>query len=303
MTNPSLKGVLVLWVRWFIGRFRANRKLFRRWWRSKPILDFLYWRLLRRRLGRECRELLKGKSFASAPTDVRRALALLRPQPIAQSLIRVGSGSDGGYLLPESAKNITALFSPGVGYEASFEAHFASRGVRCFLIDPTVDAAPVNIPNLEFHKLRLGTSSGSGSVSLEDWVSQYFGQSGANLGLQMDIEGGEYDVLASVRTETLSRFSFMIIEFHSLHRLIDANFRDRFEEIMEKVGKHHVIVHAHANNALPPVRWKNVKLWPLVEIVAVGKDLVTVREGRAKIPHPLDSKNIPIRRDWPFRVP
>ena len=42
--------------------------------------------------------------------------------------------------------------------------------------------------------------------------------------LQMDIEGGEYDVLTFESTATLGRFAAMIIEFHCLERIFEPNF-------------------------------------------------------------------------------
>ena len=66
--------------------------------------------------------------------------------------------------------------------------------------------------------------------------------------LQMDIEGAEYDVLTFESAESLNRFSFMIIEFHSLNKMFDRYFLQMITSVFEKIYRNFSICHVHPNN-------------------------------------------------------
>lgn len=233
---------------------------------------------------------------------VHDLLKRLRPKEITEELQRIGGASDGGYLLPLRATEVDAVFSPGVGYEAGFEAWFASRHVPCFLADASVEQAPLDFKEFSFVKKFIGNTTNATTLEVNSWIETNAPESSKKLGLQIDIEGGEYEVLPAIKARNVARFSFMIIEFHNLHRIVGQTFASTLAEILDLIDKTHVIVHTHANNSSPPIRWKSLKLFPTVEVVAVQKELVTVTGHDAQLPHPLDKKNVRFRKDWPFRA-
>lgn len=283
-----------------IAAFRAQRLGFRRWWRGKPAFDFFYRRTLQKRYMDEVR---KFSSHAEHVTERRFAHDLIkrfRPKEISEKLQRIGGVSDGGYLLPQGAAEVDAVFSPGVGFEAGFEAWFASQNVPCFLADASVDRAPLDSENFHFIKKFVGAAEGDDTVEINAWLESNVTTSSSKLGLQMDIEGAEYEVLPAITKDNFTRFCFIITEFHSLHRVVDQAFANKLAEILDLVDKTHVIVHTHANNSTPPITWDGLRLFPTLEIVAVRKDLVTETGRYSEIPHPLDEKNLPFRKDWSF---
>ena len=55
------------------------------------------------------------------------------------NLIRIGSNSDGGYLVPNILDNISYCFSPGVGKLTKFEDHLLKYKIKSFLADGQVN--------------------------------------------------------------------------------------------------------------------------------------------------------------------
>jgi hypothetical protein len=216
--------------------------------------------------------------------------------------LRFGSDSDGGYLLTEDASRVSALFSPGVGLEAGFEEIFARRGIDCFLADASVDGPPLTHDRIHFLKKYLGEKNNDSTIRLDSWIDECVGPARTELGMQMDIEGAEYAVLGGLSEENLPRFRFLIIEFHDLNKLVNHEFLTSLDGIIDVLSKTHLIVHTHANNATPPIKWENLTIFPTLEIVALRKDIVSGTEKPAEIPNSLDRKNLAHRRDWAFKV-
>ena len=70
----------------------------------------------------------------------------------------------------------------------------------------------------------MGSHSRENFITLSEWIAQNNLESDSNLLLQMDIEGGEYDVLIYEDTNTLASFSAMVVEFHNLQKLFEHDF-------------------------------------------------------------------------------
>lgn len=288
--------------RFVLGSLRIARQRFRRWWRGKKSLDFLYWRLLRRRRFAATRSFAMKSLRLSTLEEIRNVASRFLPSQIYEPLIRIGSDSDGGYLLTQEASQISALFSPGVGLEAGFEEFFARKGIDCFLADASVMGPPMAHEKIHFLRKHLGMQDDDLTISLSSWISGCVGPTQTELGLQMDIEGGEYEVLSGFDRKNLSRFRFLVIEFHELNKLVDHGFLSCVDKILDEVLASHLIVHTHANNATPPIRWSLLRIFPTLEIVAIRSDLVSPTGKIANLPNPLDRKNLGHRRDWPFRA-
>ena len=61
--------------------------------------------------------------------DIRSLMASLHPLSYDKELIRLGSGRDGGYLVPDDLAGIAACFSPGVADSSSLEFYCADLGM------------------------------------------------------------------------------------------------------------------------------------------------------------------------------
>jgi len=68
--------------------------------------------------------LLKNNIYVSKTTPYSNLvsfLTLLKPMQTNYELIRIGSDTDGGYLIPNDLKGIDTCFSPGVSTTSDFE--------------------------------------------------------------------------------------------------------------------------------------------------------------------------------------
>ena len=214
---------------------------------------------------------------------------------IFSELIRIGGQSDGGYLLPNNLKDISYCYSPGVSNTANFEKELSDKyNIKSFMVDGSVDKAPISDPNFQFLSKYLGTFSNNKFITLSDWLKQTSEDNEKGKILQMDIEGGEYDVLIYEDGKTLSSFSTIIIEFHFLHQLFKDNFLKMVTSIFEKIYKYFSICHVHPNNCCGLAELDGIKVPRVMEITFIRNDYIDKSSSNKKVvlPNKLDRKNI-----------
>ncbi len=228
-------------------------------------------------------------------SQLRHLIKKLSPQKTNYPLIRVGGAGDGGYLLPDDLGGITACFSPGVGETSSFEHDMVGRGVPCFLADASVEKEPAPHPLIHFEKKFLGLDNDNKYTTLENWVARHAKTTDNQLLLQMDIEGGEYDVLLQTPSDILKRFRIMVMEFHGLSFLFTFLGVKLFIGLMEKLLKDFIVVHAHPNNCQPPLTIEDLSVVPVMEFTFLRRDRVAGQTLSPVLafPHPLDKDNVP----------
>jgi len=224
---------------------------------------------------------------ASSDSDILALLSRLRPQ--ATPLIRVGSrDADGGYLLPDDLEGISAMISPGVSDECSFDLDIAERGIPVFMADASVDGPPERHKLFNFSKKFLDTFSSPSTVTLNDFCKQ---APEGDLLLQMDIESAEYRVLSSASEELVNRFRIMAIEFHWLDSLFTPFGLREIGAVFDRLLRTHNVVHIHPNNCRPPVGHAAVQIPCIMEFTFLRKDR-TLGGGQVQLPHPLDRDNV-----------
>lgn len=140
----------------------------------------------------------------------------LRPYTTDTPLIRVGDFGDGGYLVPDDFRGIAACYSPGVSQQASFEMDVAKRGIPSFMADASVENPPLQVPGAQFVRKFLGDKDAGEFMTLASWVAETDPDPKADLLLQMDIEGAEYETLGAAPRDLLRRFRIIVIELHNL---------------------------------------------------------------------------------------
>lgn len=195
----------------------------------------------------------EGKIFTerlSTPDQILEAISLLRPVGTQHDLIRLGSEGDGGYLVPDDLEGITACFSPGVFDNASFELDMATRyQVPCHMADYSVDRAPLENDLFDFEKKFVGTTVSDEFMDFTQWVADKTRDNPTgDLLLQIDIEGGEWDVLINADEVLLKRFRTIVIELHGLNRLFARGFLSLYRSIFAKLTQNHHVLHIHPNN-------------------------------------------------------
>lgn len=233
-------------------------------------------------------------------SDLAAFLSRFREKYISCELIRIGGEGDGGYLHPNNLEEVSYCYSPGVSYTANFEKELSERyNIKSFMADASVSEAPILDDNFEFIRKFLGAYTKDEFITLSDWISTTTDKSKENKILQMDIEGGEYDVLIYEDAQTLASFSTMIIEFHSLKNLFERDFLKMFWSIFEKIFKHFSICHVHPNNCCGIVSLDGMQVPRVIEVTFLRNDLLDkfVTHERVQLPHNLDRKNVEENED------
>ena len=231
----------------------------------------------------------------NSKVELHEFLEQFRSNYISCDLIRIGGEGDGGYLIPNVFDKISYCFSPGVDYTANFEKELSEKfGIKSFMADASVEKAPLADKNFDVIPKFLGAHSRKNFITLSDWISQNNLESCTNLLLQMDIEGGEYDVLIYENSQTLASFSAMVIEFHNLQKLFTNDFLKMVSAIFEKIYKNFSICHVHPNNYCGIASLDGIEVPRVIEVTFIRNDLVDEFNNgdRVALPHPLDSKNV-----------
>jgi hypothetical protein len=237
---------------------------------------------------------LKHDLFVASQTraeELAPMIRKLRPLDCGIDLIRVGASADGGYLVPDDLKGIEYCFSPGVNTIAEFENQLADRGITSFLADYSVDAPPVEREQFVFDKKFLGASDRDEFFTLSTWKDKYLKGYKADLLLQMDIEGFEYEVILGAPDSLLNQFRIMIIEFHALDKLFDSFTSKIFGSCFEKLLQNFHVVHIHPNNCGEVVCSGEFQIPKTMEFTFLNKRRVHECSSRLTFPHPLDADN------------
>lgn len=232
--------------------------------------------------------------------DVRRVACLLQPVRSPRPLVRIGADTDGGYLMPDDFDGVEACFSPGVAESAHFELALANKGIKSFMADYSISEVPIEHHLFNFEKLFLGTSTDRKKfIRLDDWIADKFVGSG-DLVLQMDIEGAEWPILADVTTQVLRKFRIIVIEIHNLNTILTNHYGlQSAEAIFMKIRSEFSPVHIHPNNAGGELSYKGFQIPKILEITFLRNDrfLRSVEAQKVQVPHPLDVKNVPSKKD------
>jgi hypothetical protein len=228
---------------------------------------------------------------------VRRLISRLRPVTTDKGLIRLGGDGDGGYVIPDDLDGVVACFSPGVGAVATFEAALVARGVHCYLADASVSGPPITDAMVHFDKKFLGVIDDDTTITLDTWVKLRAPADG-DLILQMDIEAAEWVVLLNVSEAVLKRFRIIVVELHSLERLIDRMGFELMFATLERLLQQFYVIHSHPNNVARPFKALGVTIPRLLEMTFLRRDRAQVTGCADQFPNALDRKNVPERADF-----
>jgi hypothetical protein len=240
---------------------------------------------------RHARAFMLGKGFWTERTvplaDVEAALGLMRPVDASIPLRRLGGAVGGGYLVPDDLDGIAACISPGTYTECHFDAALADLGIPVFIADARVDGPPAPHPLFHFTRRSFDTYADDMRVTFDGFCAAVAPAEG-DLILDMDIEGAEYRVLASVSDALLSRFRIMTIEFHHLGNLHTPLGLEEIGAVFRRLSRTHAIVHVHPNNAVPPVECGGIAIPPVMEFTFLRRDRARFTPAAGPYPHPLD---------------
>jgi hypothetical protein len=226
-----------------------------------------------------------------ADAEILALIQRLRPRSCAAPLIRIGGNADGGYLIPDDLEGIEYCFSPGVNRTADFENELANRGIRSFLADYSVEQPPLSRPEFVFDRKFIAARNDEVFMTLGDWKQKYLPDYHGDLLLQMDIEGGEYEVFLNATMELLSRFRIIVVELHSLERLFDRFAFSIIKSCFDKLLSCFYVVHAHPNNCRGMIMHHGIGIPDVMEMTLYNRRRGQPGSYRSDYPHALDVDN------------
>jgi len=162
--------------------------------------------------------------------------------------IRLGSNSDGGYVIAVLDGDYDCYISAGIGGEESFSRDFINKynisKKDSYGFDGTIEDYPYTYTDkIQFNRKNINFYTDDYNSNLSELIDKY-----NNIFLKIDIEGGEYPWLLQINESSLSKFKQIVIEFHGItDDGWNCNGRDKIT-CLEKLSKTHYIVHAHGNN-------------------------------------------------------
>lgn len=195
--------------------------------------------------------------------------------PTNWDFVRIGGGTDGGYVLPAALDDIGWCLSAGVDDLWKFEDELHTTwGVPSFMIDGS-QARPRGLDEaFDFEQKWLSSRNGADSWTLRTWVDSVVknGKS-TDLLLQMDIEGSEYRVVRSTPRWVLRRFRIIVAELHDLEQIGSwPYFLFKFSPFIRKLSKDFAPVHLHANNCCGTYGLDGEKIPRVLEVTWLRKD-------------------------------
>jgi len=151
----------------------------------------------------------------------------LRPVNNGYQLLRIGSNSDSGYLVPNDFDGISHCFSAGCDKKWTFELDLQMRfGIHSHLID-SEDKRPSDLSSEHTYTPKwLGSNTTKSFLTLNEWVSLNSSDHDEEYILQMDIEGYEWLTLLNLDKEFFSKFRILVIEFHGTKNLVNKKHFD-----------------------------------------------------------------------------
>ncbi|MFA5322586.1 MAG: FkbM family methyltransferase, partial [Smithella sp.] len=155
------------------------------------------------------------------PAMVRQLYDLIRPQTYpGLKKLRVGNRwGDGGYVMVDDFSGIKAALSLGIGDEITWDVEMSGRGLDVFQFDHTVEppAEVATNPRLHFYKCGIAsdTDPQQNLKTIENILAEEMADCSGDLILKIDVEGHEWETLARMSDEVLSRFRQICIEIHN----------------------------------------------------------------------------------------
>lgn len=238
--------------------------------------------------------LALGNAFPTPLSDKNALQSLvhkLSPMTSEKDLIRLGPKGDGGYLVPDDLEGIEACFSPGVCLVSGFEKDCADLGMKVFMADRSVDQPAAMHDQFHFIKKYVGVTTNDDFMTVDDWVASSLPGSKADLLLQIDIEGYEYETLLGMSDNLMRRYRIIVGEFHDLDQLWNRPFFKLASRVFEKILQTHTCVHIHPNNCSAPLNKGELSIPPVAEFTFLRNDRVNNASYAKVYPHPLDYDN------------
>lgn len=240
-------------------------------------------------------------NFPATTCSVLGTLSLLTPwDVIGGGKLRIGGESDGGYVLLDRLRPEQPVLSYGVGLDSSFDFDLARRGHRVFMFDHTVKGPRGRLPKGCVF-IREGVAAKADHKKRLDTVlahlRRYRLASRRDVILKMDIEGGEWDIIAALPDKALDAFEQIVVEFHWLENLKRDSFTAQVRAALQRLNERFTLCHVHANVYGGMRRPAGVVLPNVLEATYVRTDVISRTANRTFYPTEYDHANRPGSKD------
>lgn len=199
-------------------------------------------------------------------------------------LIRVGSDSDGGYIMADCLSESNIAYSLGIGGDVAWDTEMAKKGFDVYMYDHTIDALPSENEKFHFRKNGIGGRNTEKILTLAEIIRRNGHENRRDLVLKMDIEGSEYDAINNADPEVLKQFSQIVIEWHNLLDPVDNGIT----AAIKKLNGLFQCVHLHGNGAEQRVRIDDRILPDAMEATYLRRTDHTFVDARHTLPLPID---------------
>ena len=278
----------------FIERLRNKTPYIRRL--QREIDD------LRHQLAKVEREPVVYETFGDPSSRIgdefRAFLRLLRPHDVPdRHKRRVGAAA--GYVMLDDFAQVRQALSLGIGDDVSWDGDIADRGVRIFQYDHSVRASPQMHEGFSFYRKRVvAAAQGRDEVTLTQIMDSAALADDDNIIAKIDIEGDEWAVLNSTRTEVLARIRQLAVEFHWLRNFSDASWRATAVGALRNLTATHCCIHIHGTNWAPFVVMGGVAFPSVFEATFVRRNDHHLVPSTAVFPTELDRPCNPKKPDF-----
>lgn len=232
-------------------------------------------------------------NFLSNQDRMYKVMSLLNPKkPKGMNKIRIGEQYDGGYVFIEDLlKGGKVAYSIGIGKTVKFEEAIETYGHHIWMYDHTVDGSRFATPNRTIQKIGIGPKDKGELQTLKTMIANNNHSNEDNMLLQMDCEGAEWDVFASMNPDDLKGFSQLCVEMHWFVSYFSrADTTNLIETALSNLRKNFTPVHVHANNWSGFYKTRNKPpVAETFEVTWVRNDLVEWDESEEVYPTEFDS--------------
>lgn len=212
-------------------------------------------------------------------------------------LVRIGREHDGGYVLANNFPGGIA-YSFGICDDISFDLDISRQGYSVFMYDHTIDAIPEHPQTLKWKKQGLSHADNDGFCNT---LRHYIHVNGHNVTermiLKMDIEGAEWNSLASIDIDILKQFDQIVLEMHFFQ---DTQFFKNHNNIiiaLKKLSASHQCIHVHGNNYSGMLDYCGFSVPEVLETTYVNRRYYDFYDEIQVFPQEIDQKNCPSRQD------
>lgn len=207
--------------------------------------------------------------------------------------IRMGRQHDGGYVMIDDFKIIKGIYSFGISDDISWEKdimNYTKKKIPLHLYDPTIARLPEYDEHLEFHKEGIAGMNDplTHMKTMETILKDCGGINQDHLLLKMDVEGAEWDFIATVPDNIMRKFQQISFE---LHGCINPGNKQKVLNALEKLNRTHQAVWIHGNNWGKGAVADDILIPDALEVTLLSKDIYTFHENGMEFPMELDSEN------------